>query len=324
MQMKKGNFTSKLSRGESKVHKLIKSVMFVIILICPTIVFTQNGKFPALPYKPMIDFLKLPEGLNFEEIPGIAINSKGHIFIFHRGDRQLMEFDPKGNFIRSIADGLFSKPHGLRIDSNDNIWITDIVTHVVLKLSPAGKVMLVLGRKDRAGETDMLFNQPTDIAIAPNGEIFVTDGYGNSRVVKFDQNGNYVKTWGKKGSAPGQFNLPHSIVLDSEGLLYVADRENKRIQIFDTDGNFIKEWSHVGAPWGLFIDKDKYIYMTDGYTNRLLKMDLNGKVLGEFGAPGKSVGQFFYAHGVAVTNRGEILVTEIINWRVQKLVDTTK
>ncbi len=282
--------------------------------------FPVAAQLPELPYKPAPGFFQLPPGANFGEVPGVAVNSKGHIFVFHRGAQPLMEFDPSGKFIRSLGDDLFTRPHGLRVDRDDNLWITDIGSHLVLKLSPAGRVLMVFGRKGRASESDQEFNQPSDVAFGPAGELYVTDGYGNSRVVKFDRSGRFVKAWGTKGSAPGQFNLPHNVVVDKQGLVYVADRENKRIQIFDADGKFLREWTHVGSPWGLAFGPDQTLFVASGREERVLKLDLNGKILGVFGEPGKGPGQFGYAHGIAVGPGEEIYVAEVLNWRVQKLV----
>jgi DNA-binding beta-propeller fold protein YncE len=148
----------------------------------------------------------------------------------------------------------------------------------------------------------------------------VSDGYGNSRVVKFDKDGKFIKAWGSKGTAPGEFNLPHTIVIDKQNLVYVGDRENQRIQIFDLDGNFIKEWKHAGAPWGLDLAKDGSLFMADGYVNKILHLDSNGKILGAYGEPGKKPGQFMFAHSVTVGPDGALYVSEILNWRVQKLL----
>src|SRR5712692_1253938 len=282
--------------------------------------FPAEAQLPELPYKPVPDFFQLPPGANFGEVPSVAVNSKGHIFVFHRGAQPLMEFDPGGKFIRSLGDDLFTRPHGLRVDRDDNLWITDIGSHLVLKLSPAGRVLMVFGRKGSAGESERQFNQPSDVGFGPAGEIYVTDGYGNSRVVKFDRSGRFVKAWGTKGSAPGQFNLPHAVVVDTKGLVYVADRENKRIQIFDADGNFIREWTQAGSPWGLAFGSNQTLYIASGREERVLKLDLSGKILGVFGEPGKGSGQFGFAHGIAVGPGEEIYVAEILNWRVQKLV----
>ncbi|CAN5683046.1 peptidyl-alpha-hydroxyglycine alpha-amidating lyase family protein [soil metagenome] len=304
--------------------KLIPSIL--IILLTWIYAFPQVTKLPELGYKPAPDSLLLPAGMNFGEVAGVAINSKGHILVFHRGSRPLVEFDSSGKFVRTLCDGLFKSAHGLRIDANDNIWITDIGSHLVLKLNSEGRVLMVLGKVDWAGDFSEpryglpLFNMPTDVAFGPAGDIFVSDGYGNSRVMKFDKDGRFIKIWGKKGKAPGEFDLPHAIGVDNTGLVYVGDRENQRIQIFDSDGKFIKEWTNVGYPYGITITPDQSLYVADGKNERLLKMNLSGEILGVVGEPGKGAGQFGWAHSVAVSPTGEIYVAEILNWRVQKFV----
>lgn len=305
----------------------MKPILNIIITLLTSIyAFPQATRLSDLGYKPAPDPLILPAGMNFGEVAGIALNSKGHILVFHRGSRPLVEFDSSGRFVRTIGDGLFKSAHGLRIDANDNIWITDIGSHLVLKLNSGGRVLMVLGKVDWAGDFSdpryglPLFNQPTDVAFGPAGDIFVSDGYGNSRVMKFDKGGRFIKTWGKKGKAPGEFDLPHAIAVDSKGLVYVGDRENQRIQIFDSDGKFIKEWTHVGYPYGITITPDQSLYMADGKNERLLMMNLSGQILGALGEPGKGVGQFGWAHNIAVSPTGEIYVAEILNWRVQKFV----
>jgi DNA-binding beta-propeller fold protein YncE len=279
---------------------------------------------PELKYRAVPDFLAVPTGSNFGEVSAVALNSKGHIFIFHRGRQSLMEFQSNGKFVRTLGEGLFDIPHGLRIDSSDNIWTTDIGNQLVLKMNPEGRVLLVLGRRGQAGESDIfswpLFNKPSDVALNAAGEIFVSDGYGNSRVVKFDKNGNFVKTWGKKGKGPGEFDLPHTVAVDSKGRVYVGDRENNRIQIFDGDGNFLKEWTHAGAPFGLCITNDQMLYMSDGRTNRIVKLNLEGQILGAFGGRGKAPGMLAGAHWIAVGPAEEIYVAEVFNWRMQKFV----
>jgi DNA-binding beta-propeller fold protein YncE len=232
----------------------------------------------------------------------------------------LSEYDEHGNYLRSIADGEFTHPHGLRIDSDDNLWTTDDGSHLVLKLSPAGRVLLVLGRKDVAAESDWLFNQPTDVAFGLHGEIYVSDGYGNSRVVKFDRDGKFLKAWGKYGTGPGEFNLPHSVAVDRQGNVYVGDRENKRIQIFDADGNFLKEWTSIGYPYGLFITPDQHVWMIDGGYDRILELDPNGKILGAIGDPGHAPGQLAWGHFLVVGKDRKIYAADVLNWRFQVFV----
>jgi DNA-binding beta-propeller fold protein YncE len=198
---------------------------------------------------------------------------------------------------------------------------------VVVKMDVAGRVRMVLGRwqtpggpAERSGDYDVRFNRPTDVAWAPNGDIYVSDGYGNSRVVKFSPDGRYLTEWGRKGQGPGEFNTVHSVAVDKRGRVYVADRENRRIQIFDGDGKFLAEWRHVGAPWGLQITPEQELYMCDGYDGRVLKLSLDGRVLGAFGKTGKRPGEFLFVHNLAVAPDGTIYTAEILNWRPQKFV----
>ena len=270
-----------------------------------------------LGYRPSPEFFSDSEHLNAGEASGIAFNSKGHIFLFQRVKPMLAEYDANGRFVRSVGEGLFTHPHGLRIDRDDNLWTTDDGSHLVLKLSPAGHVLLVLGRKDVAAESDWLFNQPTDVAFGKNGEIYVTDGYGNSRVVKFDRDGNFIKAWGSYGTGPGEFNLPHSIVVDQSGRVYVGDRENKRIQIFDADGNFLTQWTDIGYPYGLFITPDQHVWMVDGGYDRVVELDQNGRILGAIGEPGHAPGQFAWGHFLAVGTDRTLYVADVLNWRFQ-------
>jgi DNA-binding beta-propeller fold protein YncE len=277
---------------------------------------------PELPYQVVPDFFKFPEGLIPGESSGVALNSKGHIYLFRRAKPMLTEYDAHGNFIQSIDDGLFTVPHGLRIDAEDNIWITDIGSHLVLKLDPNGKVLLVLGRVNLAAEGSWVFNRPTDVAFGRNGEIYVADGYGNSRVVKFDRDGNFIKAWGKYGTGEGEFNLPHSIVIDNEGRVYVADRENQRIQIFDADGHFLRQWTGIGYPYGLWISPDQHIWMVDGAYDRVVELDQNGKILGAFGEPGHKPGQMAWAHFMAIGPDRTIYLADVLNWRFQVFART--
>src|SRR5262245_12650835 len=282
---------------------------------------------PPLDYVAVADSFSLPAGMTFGSTSGVAINSKGHIFVLHRGPSPLVEFDPNGKFVRAFGDGFFDRPHGLRIDAADNIWTTDVATHVVYKFNPQGRIVLVLGVRGNAGEMHQyghlrLFNEPNDVAFGPNGDIFVVQGHGRGepKVVKFDKDGNFVKAWGKKGSGPGEFDIAHSIAIDAKGLLYVADRNNQRIQVFDADGTYIRESKHPGTPCGLLISPDQHIWMAHGHAGQVIKLDLNGNVLGVTGRQGKALGQFGEAHTIAVSATNDVYVADTLNWRVQKFV----
>jgi DNA-binding beta-propeller fold protein YncE len=272
---------------------------------------------PELPYRVVPNFFKFPKGMIAGEASAVAVNSKGHIFLFQRTKPMLAEYDAKGSFIQSLGDGLFSHPHGLRIDADDNLWTTDDGSHLVLKLDASGNILLVLGRINTGAEANWLFNRPADVAFAKNGDIYVADGYGNSRIVKFDRDGNYIKAWGKYGTGTGEFNLPHSVAVDNQGRVYVGDRENQRIQIFDSEGKFIQQWTDVGYPYGLVITPDQHVWMVDGGYDRIVELDPNGKILGAFGEPGHKTGQFAWAHFMAIGPGQTIYVADVLNWRFQ-------
>ena len=273
---------------------------------------------PPLPYELEANWLKLPAGWNLQETPGVAVGPRQQVYIFHRGDHPIIEVDRAGKFVRSMGEGLFGAAHGMKVDSEGNLWVTDRGDHTVLKISSVGRVLMVMGRKGQPGEGEDNFNSPTDIAFAANGDFYVSDGYGNSRIVKFTKNGEFITAWGKAGQGPGEFNLPHAVAVDADGKVYVGDRENHRLQVFDANGKFLEAWDHVGSPWGLHITPEQEIFMADGHNNRVLKLDRNGKILGALGKKGKLPGQFNFAHHLAVDLLGNLYVAEIKNWRVQK------
>ena len=305
----------------------MKSIIAALTLSVAACAAAQPANIPDLDYLPVAESFKLPAGANFGAVSGVAINSKGHIFVLSRGPQPLMEFDADGNYVRAFGAGLFDRPHGLRIDAEDNIWATDGGSHIVLKFSPQGRVMMVLGVRGSPGEWHpyghlRLFTEPNDVAIGPTGDIFVTQGHGkgDSRVLKFDKDGNHVKSWGRKGTASGEFDVPHSIAIDADGLVYVADRGNQRLQIFDADGKFIKEWRYFGTPCGLHIGRDSYIYLANGHAGQIMKLDRAGTIVGMTGKQGKALCQFGEAHFIALGTREEIYVADTLNWRVQKYI----
>jgi len=299
-----------------KSDACLLSLLTMVLVSAPPLSSRCQETGPRLNYEAIPDFFQLPPGEHFVEPAGVAVNSKGHIYVFHRGKHPLMEFDSAGKFVRSIADDLFVTAHTLRVDAEDNIWTTDVGAHVVLKLSPEGRVLLALGRMRMPGDDVLHFNQPTDVAFDRDGNLYVTDGEGNSRVLKFDKYGNVLLGWGMKGSGPGQFDLPHSIAIDGD-LVYVGDRENARIQVFDRDGRFLREWK-LGHPFGLCIAPDHSIYMCDAIAGHILKIDREGKVVGVIAGPEPGKGRHFDPHQIALDKENSIFAAEVMPWRVQK------
>ncbi len=282
------------------------------MLLAVPLVFPCRAEeqIPRLNYEAVPDFFQLPPSEHFVEVAGVAVNSKGHIYVFHRGKHPLMEFDANGKFLRSIADDLFVTAHTVRVDADDNIWTTDVGAHMVLKLRS-------VGRMRTPGDDVLHFNQPTDVAFDREGNIFVADGEGNSRVLKFNKFGNVLLGWGMKGGGPGQFDLPHSIAIDGD-LVYVGDRENARIQIFDLEGHYLREWK-LGHPFGLFITPDHFIYMSDAIAGRILKINRDGKPVGVLDGPAPDQGRHFDPHSLAVDKDNSIFTAEVMPWRAQKL-----
>jgi DNA-binding beta-propeller fold protein YncE len=271
-------------------------------------------------YYLVADFPQLPNGWSLGAVSGVAADHAGDVLVFHRGEHPILAFSGHGKFVRSFGDGMFASAHGLRVDSNDNIWVTDNANHTVAKLDRNGQILLSLGEKNVVGEDAAHFNKPTDIAFAPNGDFYVSDGYGNSRVAKFDKAGKFLLTWGKKGAGPGEFNLPHAIQLDGAGEIYVGDRENNRVQVFDPNGKFLRQFGGF-APFGLFITPNQTLFVADGRANKILKMTLDGKILASWGRTGSGPGDFQMPHGLTVAKDGAVYVSEITGKRVQKFVE---
>ena len=238
--------------------------------------------------------------------------------MFNRGEKPILVFDKDGTFLRSWGDKLFDTAHGLRIDADGNIWTTDLGHHTVVKFDPKGNVLLTLGKKGKKGPALDRFNMPADIAFSAAGDIYVADGYGNSRVMKFDKTGKYLKHWGKKGKAPGEFNLVHAVRVDGEGRVYVGDRENNRVQVFDADGAFLHQFPETGGPYGLFLPKDNDLLIASGRSNLAKRADVKGKLAYSWGAKGDGPGQFLMPHGITGDSLGNVYVAEGDGHRVQK------
>ena len=305
---------------------------------------------PEIPYDSTPNFLKMPPNLYFGEGIGVATNSKGHVFVYTRsGDTRLLEFDQRGNFVRELGQGLygFAFAHAVRVDPQDNVWAVDEGTNMVIKFNPEGHVVMVLGRRPEPGEVPVtlgfgtppppaepyVFNRPTDVTWDPAGNIFVSDGYGNSRVVKYDKNGKFIASVGTRGRELGQLNLPHTLAADAKGNIYVGDRSNARIQVFDNDLTPRKVYDQVGSPWAVCISPGphQYLYSSNSYpdsnnttlaatTGEVYKMELDGTILGKFGKAGKQLGQFSTIHEIDCRVDNELTVSEIGAWRVQRII----
>lgn len=223
---------------------------------------------PAPPYRLVPGWGTLPGGGTWGEVPGMAIDARGKIYAFHRAEPPIVELDRDGRILKMWGEKLFAWPHGIRVDRFGFLWITDGLNRnglgqQVFKYAPDGQLLMTLGTRAVRGDGPDTFAGPCDVAVAANGDIFVADGHFNARIVKFSKDGTFIKAWGRKGSGPGEFNLPHTLVIDSRGRLLVGDRSNNRIQIFDQDGTYLDQWTQFGTPSGMFITPDDTLYVVD-------------------------------------------------------------
>ena len=281
--------------------------------------FAEGPSPKSVPTYKVVAGWPEPSGpIKLGQVSAVATDASDRVFVFHRGEPPVVVFDRDGKYLRSWGEGLVKKAHGLRIDREQNVWTTDVGHHLVRKFNHEGTLLMTLGRQGVPGTGPDRFNQPTDVAVTPSGEFLVSDGYGNSRVVRFSKDGRYLGEWGTKGRGEGQFNLPHAIVLDPDGRIYVGDRENDRVQVFDPEGKFLAQWKEGGAPYGLFLTADRRLLVADGRANRVTVLDRNGKALQHWGEPGAGPGQFAMPHAVCVDSHGDVYVAEINGRRLQK------
>ena len=319
-----------------------------------------NAQAPEIPFDSVPNPLQLPADLYLGEVGGVATNSRGDIFVYTRtghptvtigsarpfahGGSRLFQFDRNGKFVREIGKNSYGFMYAaqVRVDPNDNIWVVDQMTNMVIKFDPQGRLLMLLGRKaesvpvparpatgDGAGRPTDLFERPTDVAWDAAGNIFVADGLSNARIAKFDKEGKFVKSWGKKGTAPGEFANVRSIAVDAQGNVYAADGGNKRIQVFDNDGTFKTAITNVGNAQAICMTKGStpvlYVSNSNPPTDidrdgEIYRMRLDGTMTGKFGRAGKMLKEFGTVNAIDCRNENTLYVGEIGNLRVQKLV----
>jgi streptogramin lyase len=286
---------------------------------------------------------KRPAGVEWGAVPGVAVDRQDNVWIFTRAVPPVQVYKAAdGSFVRSLGEKEIKTAHHIKIDPDGNVWVADIGRHLVMQFSPSGQLLKRLGTPDVAGEDETHFNMPTDMALGPAGDVFISDGYGNNRVVHYDSSGKFVKAWGKLGQRPGEFSLPHAIELDARGRLYVADRNNVRVQVFDTAGKLLDVWSNVITPWGFWLSPEGDIWVCGSSPmiwaragEEPLGCPPKDQLFARFTPAGKLVqlwsvpkgadgkeqpGDLNWVHGMALDSQGNIYAGDIIGKRVQKFV----
>jgi hypothetical protein len=340
------------------IHSNILTITLIGNLLA-SFALAQNGA-SEIKFDSVRDALQLPSGLYLGEVAGVATNSKGDIFVYTRtghptvtigtmrpfahGGSRLFQFDRTGKYVREIGKDTygFMAASQVRIDPSDNIWAVDEMSNMVMKFDPEGRVVMLLGRKAESeiippraaqgngvGQPTDLFNRPTDVAWDAAGNIFVADGAGNARIAKFDKDGKFIKSWGKRGEGPGEFASVLSIAVDGQGNVYAGDGGNHRIQVFDNNGVFQTTFSNVGNPQAMCMSKgaNPVLYVSNSnpwndidVAGEILKMRLDGTVVGKFGRAGRLLKEFGAVNSIDCRSDNTLFVGELANLRVQKLI----
>jgi hypothetical protein len=341
--------------GRARARRWLGGVSVLVVLVHSAatraaqdgVPASKQTKRPAYPrtnlatgYQAVASWPVHSKDLTWGAMAGITIDRSDQIWTFNRGAVPVQVYTADGKLVRSWGQGQFREPHQVRIDQKGNVWLADSGLHVVRKYTPEGKLLLTLGTPGESGEDSTHLNRPTDMAVAAGGDVFITDGYGNNRVVQFDERGQFVRTWGRLGTGPGQFSLPHSIALDSGGRLFVADRNNARVQVFDQTGRFLDEWRDLVVPWHIVVTEHDEIYVCGSSPMRWPKLPIPGLLVGIppkdqlimvltpagrvtrlWTFPiGTRSGELEWVHALAVDRQGNLYLGDIQGRRAQKFL----
>jgi len=324
--------------------RLVKSAAGLVTLLVIAVVTLAAQNNAPNPYREDASWAKLPADAKWAGVISVDPAANGDMWVFHRSDPPVMRFGASGNVVKSFGTGMIVQAHGMTIDRDGNVWVTDAQMkdgkgNQVLKFSPDGKLLMSLGKAGVAGSGTDVFSGPCDVAIAANGDIFVADGHiadtPVNRIMKFSKDGKFIKAWGKRGTGPGEFDTPHSIAIDSRGRIFVADRSNSRVQIFDQDGKFLDQWKQFGRPSGIYIDRNDNMVVADSQSNSkqnpgyrrgiYVGSARDGKVSAviPFAEPDPEKNNNAGVEGVAIDAKGNVYGAEVSTERLKKYVKTS-
>lgn len=305
--------------GAKKVTMPSKKIMLGTLALA--ILFAAGHVQAAEPktdFTGVLNAIKVPSKIKLGKCSGVGVDAQGRIFVLQRSNPPILSFDKSGKFLRGFGKDYIAAGHGLKVDAAGNVWATCTEHHMVYKFDRQGKLLLALGQIDKPGTgTDPpQFDKPTDAAVGPDGSIYIADGYGNSRMVKFTAEGKFVSTWGKAGDAPGEFAAPHQVIVDAKGRVIVGDRDNGRVQVFDGDGKLLHIWP-VTKPFGVALDPKGVLFISTGKS--IQQLDESGTPVATWGKQGDGPLEFKTGHQIAIDNKGNVYVAEVSGQRMQKL-----
>ena len=341
------------------MYRILFGSCFLSVVVATSALWAQKaatefppGKSPDYPrinlapwYQVDPNWPAKPDEFVWEAVPGVAVDQSDHVWVFTRSQPPIQVYTSDGQLVRSWGSDTIGNAHHLKIDDDGSVWVADIGLHIVRKFSPDGKILLTIGEPGVPGDDERHFDKPTDMAIASNGDVFISDGYGNNRIVHCDAHGKFIKAWGSLGTGPREFSLPHAIAIDSQDRLYVADRNNVRVMVYDTQGKLIDSWDNIVVPWGFWMTPEDHIWVCGAspmpwrrdskYPEAplscppkdqvLMKFDPHGKLLQLWSLPKgedekEQPGDVNWLHALALDSHGNIYVGDIIGKRAQKLV----
>lgn len=310
-----GDFYATPAVSDGEIFLRDRSRLYAIAAVSDAAVSQSSGE---VEFQPVVPGAEIPSDIKLAAVSGVGCDSRNNVYVLQRSEPPVLCFNAAGKFLRSFGGDVIGTGHGLSVDGDNNVWVTDTDHHTVFKFAPDGTLLATLGQSDQPGTGDLQFDKPTHVAFGLNGEVFVLDGYGNSRIVRYSADGEFETAWGNAGDGPSEFNAPHAAVVDRNGRLIVCDRDNLRIQVFDREGGLLETWTGY-KPFGIALDAQGRMFISDGDKQQVQQLDDSGTVVDAWGSEGTGPGEFKTPHMIAADLIGNIYVAEVGGRRLHKL-----